>query len=87
MPDLEIDKCASCSAPVIWATTERLRSMPVDAEPSKDGNVQLVDRNAGPPLARVLKVAEQFGKTNLRTSHLATCPQAAKWRKDGRRAG
>lgn len=32
------------------------------------------------PLAEVLPVAKQFGRTDLHTSHFVDCPQAPKWR-------
>jgi len=80
MSDYEIENCRSCEAPVIWAMTERGKLMPVDAEPSKDGNVQLKPRVAVAPLAEVLSVAKCFGKTQLRLSHFVKCPQAKQWR-------
>jgi hypothetical protein len=78
--DFVVEHCRTCNRPVIWAVTERARTMPVDALPVKDGDIQLVQGDAGLPTARVLKVAERFGKKNLRTSHFATCPQAERWR-------
>lgn len=75
------DRCRSCQAPVIWAVTERGKDMPVNAEPSVDGTIQLVEQAGRPPLARVLKVADRFGKTDLRRSHFADCPNAPKWRR------
>jgi hypothetical protein len=75
------DTCRSCNAPIIWAVTDRGRDMPVNAEPSADGSVQLVGREGQAPLAKVLKVADRFGKTNLRRSHFADCPDAPRWRK------
>jgi hypothetical protein len=81
-PAVAQDRCRSCQAPIIWAVTERGRDTPVNAEPSADGSIALVDQGAGrTPLARVLKVADRFGRTNLRRSHFADCPSAPKWRK------
>ena len=74
------DTCRSCNAPIIWAVTERGRDMPVNAEPSPDGSIQLLEHESSTPLARVLKVADRFGKTNLHRSHFADCPDAPKWR-------
>lgn len=77
----EHDACRSCSAPIIWAVHEKtLKEAPINAEPSADGNVQLIPREGGLPRYRVLKVADRFGKTGLHTSHFATCAQAPKWR-------
>lgn len=80
-----IESCRSCYRPIIWAITERAKRMPVDPEPTKGGNIQLDWRPGGAaPLARVLPVAKQFGKTNLRKSHFATCPNAARHRAAGK---
>lgn len=85
MADFRVEGCKSCGASVIWAVTPAAKPMPVDAEPVKDGNVQLEHRGDDmTPLARVLPVAKQFGKAGqLRKSHFATCPQAGKWRRRG----
>jgi hypothetical protein len=59
--------------------------MPVNAEPTPDGNVQLVDRQ-GTVIANVLagddleRVRAQPG-AKLRLPHHSTCPQADSWRK------
>lgn len=90
MAEFRVDQCQSCGAPVIWAVTVRARTMPVDAQPAKGGNVQLEDRGDGAtPLARILSVSKQFGVKDLRMSHFVSCPQAAQWRRKmvGRRHG
>jgi hypothetical protein len=82
--------CRSCSAPIFWARNDATgRSMPVDAEPSDKGNVQLFDRG-GSVVAKVLGAEEARrvrdsnwalrGVHVLRTAHFVTCPQAANWR-------
>jgi len=73
------DTCRSCNAPIIWAYTATKR-MPVDAEPSTKGTVEL-RWEAGTVRATVLGAAKAFGRRDLRTSHFATCPDAAGWRK------
>lgn len=81
------EPCRSCQRPVIWAiTATNLRPMPVDPEPTQGGNVALEPRPDGQqPLARVISVAKQFGRRDLRTSHFATCPEAGQWRTRTRR--
>lgn len=75
-PRFPTDTCDYCPATIIWAVTRNGTAMPVDAQPSAGANVQLVSQAGnGPPLARVLNTAEQFGKTNLRMPHHATCPK------------
>lgn len=82
------EPCRSCHAPVIWAVTILGKAMPVDAEPSANGNLALEWRERGsglpggaPPLARVVSEHLRFGRADLRTSHFVTCPQAGKWRR------
>lgn len=85
MSDFITAPCQSCSAPVIWTVTTSGKPMPVDPEPAADGNVALSWR-AGHVLAEVLSVAKQFGRTGLRKSHFATCPDGPSWRKTRRRS-
>jgi hypothetical protein len=86
MSDYATDTCRSCSAPIIWALTRNLRPMPVDAKPVAGGSVQPFDNGGTSPVAEVLSVAKQFGKTGLRMPHHATCPQGAAWRRPKARA-
>lgn len=86
-----VERCLSCDAEIIWAMTRNGRRMPVDAEPHRDGDVQLTERRDGllvqMPLAAVVQVAKRFGKRELRRSHFATCPHAGQWRRPRRRIG
>jgi hypothetical protein len=77
------EPCGSCQAPIIWAETRNGRSMPVDPEPTKGGNVLLTDRThlGRRPLATVLGAASRFGRTGLRESHFVTCPHSTMWRR------
>lgn len=79
-----IEECRSCSAPIIWAITTKATKMPVDAHPSPDGNIAVEQRPGMMPLARVLNTTQRFGRSNLHTSHFASCQQADSWRKRGR---
>lgn len=77
----EIRNCRSCDAPVIWATTGQGKAMPVDAEPTEEGNVELTPGSLGRgPAATVLTGPALFSGP-LRTSHFATCEQADEWRR------
>jgi hypothetical protein len=84
--------CRSCGAPVFWAQVVdsggvlvrkengRPQALPVDAEPTPDGNVVLRDRE-GSITAYVLKKREQPpAGAKTRKAHHATCPQASSWR-------
>lgn len=84
-PPFTVEPCRSCEEPIIWAVTTNARPMPVDAEPAQTGGNIALDYKGpdAPPLARVLSVAQRFGR-RLRTSHFVTCPQAGQWRRRGR---
>ena len=85
-------RCRSCGAAVYFAKTATGSTMPVDAEPSPRGNVQLRLRNGEVHAAvldqeqaeRLRLAAEVLGSPlPLRLSHFATCPNASSWRKRG----
>jgi hypothetical protein len=80
----KIEACNSCRKAVVWARTETGRSMPVDAAPTREGNL-LLTRSQGFARVSVCKgsILESAirGKLPLRTSHFATCPDADTWRK------
>lgn len=83
-PEFETEACRSCCASVIWCETDRGKSMPVDAEPSKGANLAVEHRDAPRrPLARVVKPELAYGRPDLRTSHFVTCPHAKSWRRKG----
>lgn len=75
--------CRSCGAPIRWARTVGAgKSMPLDAEPSADGNVQLVGpHEAAVVLAGLDLYAAQQAGVPLYVSHFATCPHAANHRR------
>lgn len=84
--------CRSCGAPIEWAYTAKDELMPVDAEPNREGNIVTYREGdtdiirakvLGPlELEELYEVeAEYGGQEELYTSHFATCPDAAKWRK------
>ncbi len=77
----EQDTCRTCQKPILWAVTRNGKDMPVDPEPSPDGNLKLTDRPGMAPLAEVLPVAKRFGMKRLYTSHFTGCPGADRWRK------
>lgn len=79
--------CRSCHAPILWTVTTTGADMPVDADPSSDGNIQLVSHGhllfahvLGDPTR---SHAREHGQV-LHTSHFATCPNAARHRKNRR---
>jgi hypothetical protein len=77
-----IEQCRSCNAPVIWAVTNGGKTMPVDAVPVEDGNVELRPGRYGRgAVATVLSGPPLFAPSPLRKSHFATCVDADAWRK------
>lgn len=73
-----MSRCRSCGAEIEWARTVNNRAMPLDAEPTADGNVVIRDGKAhvlGPMELLVLDAGEV-----LRMPHHATCEHAAQWR-------
>ncbi len=83
--------CRSCGASIVWTVTEKGKKMPVDAEPTLDGNIVLIHKEVGkPPIARYEDKREKATRQDERIdpaartrfiSHFVTCPQAKKWRK------
>lgn len=78
--DYPRDECDSCHAGVIWTVTTNAIPMLVDYEPSDGGSLRL-ERRGGKILSSVVKPSLAFGRTDLRTSHFATCVHAPKWRR------
>lgn len=79
-------RCRSCNAPVLWVAVgpqgERSR-MPLDPDPTDDGNVRLEGRftPSGAEAATVLGPLEAELEDELYLSHFATCPDADEWRR------
>lgn len=82
------DTCRSCNAPILWAITPKGRRMPLDPEPTPEGNLRLTpipDRTplVGKPLTGEDLEAAQASGEPLHTSHFATCPDARQHRHRG----
>jgi hypothetical protein len=77
-------KCVSCSAPLIWAQTERGKRMPVDAQLNSTGNLVLcfeVDQFDRPVSGQLVVTAPEGYAGPRWLSHFATCPKAALWQR------
>lgn len=75
-------RCRSCQAEIVWAETERGKRMPVDAAPNpRNGSIVLRERAGEAPLAIAGVPDEAFPGEPRYTSHFATCPEAARWRR------
>jgi hypothetical protein len=79
-----VANCRSCGAPLTWAITENDKKIPVDSDPSPDGNITLTREDGlddrGKPILRA-RVFPHSGATPegavLFKSHFATCPDAS----------
>lgn len=59
--------CRSCNAPILWATTEKGKAMPLDIEPVENGDIRLEERS----------VAAYGGGTIVREQIVLTAVYAA----------
>lgn len=90
--------CRSCNAPIRWAVSEASgKRIPLDPEPSEDGNIVETGRThpTGVAMVRYLKKSQQPAMANLLAlatggpelpapryvTHFATCPNAEQHRK------
>lgn len=86
---MRVEQCGApqCGRDIIWAKSGKtMRWMPIDAEPSVDGNITLRWMpGSQDPQATVLTVAQererQLLQGKLHTSHFATCPDAERFRR------
>jgi len=75
--------CKSCQAPIIWCRTATGKKMPVDAAPSQEGNLSLVDGDGPLPTAiPVSRSGDRTPGTPLYTSHFANCKTAVQHRRN-----
>jgi hypothetical protein len=72
-------RCRSCGAEITWArTAANDRPMPLDAQPTPDGNVRL-DGDVATVLGPLdVEALTDVQRAALRMPHHATCPN---WRK------
>lgn len=66
-------QCKSCGASIQWMVSEGGKKIPIDADPSPDGNLILFGTGAHP--VPKLWTGDRY------KSHFATCPNAAQHRK------
>ncbi len=76
--------CRSCHQRITWLKTPSGKAMPVDEDPTEDGNI-VIDVDHGQLVARVFQTAEMAREAAPEepryVSHFATCPDGPKWRK------
>lgn len=83
-----MSKCRGCGAELVWGRTSNGKAIPLDPEPTIDGNVLLTADTRFGRLARILPkdelavARELFDRDrNLYRTHFASCPQSASFRK------
>lgn len=84
-----MDECRSCHAPIRWAVTQKGRRMPLDPEPTPDGNLVLapaVEARRAPTVVALTAHNDPplDPNTPRYTSHFATCPDAPRHRRRNR---
>lgn len=72
--------CRSCGGEIIWARTAAGKSMPLDPEPSQDGNVEAVRDGHGTLSVVTVHKEHPMFAGDLFMPHFATCPT---WGSDG----
>lgn len=73
-------RCGSCGARIIWATNTAGNRVPLDAEPVSEtgaGLYALLWPDDGRSAPRAIHAPPMY------LTHMATCPNAAKWRRRG----
>lgn len=73
-----MSSCRTCGADIIWVETPSGRSMPLDAQPTEIGNIEI----NGDSIRFVKR--DRNATTPRYVSHFSTCPDAAKHRKKKR---
>jgi hypothetical protein len=74
--DVGTSRCRGCEATILWARTKTGSRIPLDAEPTRAGNVAFVDG-----YARVFPKGHEFPQSaEVYMPHWATCPKADSFR-------
>jgi hypothetical protein len=73
--DHDVTLCPSCYAPIRWTVTAAARRLPVDAEPSTDGNLAVYTDGTGRVRSRALTKERPTLEHNewQAMPHFATC--------------
>jgi hypothetical protein len=85
---MNVAECSACGAPLWWTLTPRGNRGPIDAEPSSDGTVLVLQPRGLDALLAVMLSGDTLIKARnagvpLHKSHFATCPNADEFKKAG----
>lgn len=73
---MKLAECRSCGAPIVWATTEKGKKMPVDTEPVSDGKF-ILEEEDDDSARKALFIGDRDPYSGPRySSHFSTCPNA-----------
>jgi len=75
-------RCRSCGAHIRWAVTEKGRRIPLDLQPSSEGNIEIRNNAFGQPRAVVTGKGDDENRKFI--SHFATCPNSSAHRRQRR---
>lgn len=74
-------QCRSCNAEIVWGTTRNGVAMPLDAEPTDEGNALLYDGGVIDVLGPLELSSHDRDAQPLRLPHHASCPDAEMWKR------
>ena len=80
----DVTRCRACGAAIFFVVTDKQENMPVDLDPTTDGNLSITE-GIPKPTAVVLTLGQASGMraAGLPTyrSHFSTCPNADEFRR------
>lgn len=85
-PARRIVQCLTCGADIFWAVSTKNRAMPINAQPTADGDLILTRRLDGVLVAIALKDGDPSTDPRF-VSHLIMCPDAGTFRRSVKRSG
>lgn len=77
----KVARCRSCGVTIVWCHTRAGKRIPVDLDPTPEGNLRVFIDGLAVALTNGERAAYIEAGVPLHTSHFATCPQAAAWRR------
>lgn len=73
--------CRACGAAMVWGKTTKGKAIPLDAAPSKRGNVRLLADGTAEVLGAATAQGCRIAGEVMYLSHFVTCSAAASFRK------
>lgn len=73
--------CRACGAAMVWGKWPSGKGVPLDAEPSSQGDIRLQPNGDAEKLTGLQLDSARDGGEQLYVTHFATCPSADSFRK------